>query len=281
MKQQIYFDGTWYADNPPIMGPTTHSIWMGTAVFDGARAFRGRSPDLDLHCQRLIRSARAMGLTPPITAAAVEDLVWQGIHRFPAEAELFIRPMIYAEDGFVLPDPDSARFTLTIAENALPAPTGFTAGLSPFRRPAPNMATTDAKAACLYPNAIRAIREANERGFDTAIMLDPDGDVAEFATANIFITKDGVVRTPVNNRTFLNGITRQRIIGLLREDGHEVAECRMSFDEVCGADEVFSTGNLAKVLPTTRVEDRDFQPGPVMERARELYFAYAETTPRR
>lgn len=276
MDRLVYVDGIWHEGNPPVMGPVSQSAWMGTSVFDGARAFRGTAPDLDLHCRRLIDSAYAMGLKPMLTACEVEDIAWEGINRFPAEAELYIRPMFYAEDGFVVLDPESTRFTLTLLDRPLKPPTGFSAQLSRWRRPAPDMALTEAKAGCLYPNVARAIREANAAGFDTAILLDPSSNVAEFATANLFIVKDGVVQTPVLNRTFLNGVTRRRVIQLLRDDGKAVVERTLTFDDVLGADEVFSSGNLDKILPATRIDGRSFQPGPVAKQARALYFQWAE-----
>lgn len=276
MDTLVYVEGAWHEGNPPVMGPVSQSAWMGTSVFDGARAFRGTAPDLDLHCQRLIESAYAMGLKPMLTAAEVEDIAWEGINRFPSETELYIRPMFYAEDGFVVLDPASTRFTMSVIARPLKQATGFSATLSRWRRPAPDMAPTEAKAGCLYPNVARAIREANAAGFDTAILLDPSSNVAEFATANLFIAKDGVAQTPVLNRTFLNGVTRRRVMQLLRDDGIPVVERTLTFDEVLNADEVFSTGNLDKVLPATRIDSRDFQPGPVGKRARALYFDWAK-----
>jgi branched-chain amino acid aminotransferase len=99
--------------------------------------------------------------------------------------------------------------------------------------------------------------------------------VAEFATANLFIAKDGVARTPVPNGCFLNGITRQRVIALLRADGVTVEEVTLTPDDVLNADEVFSTGNHSKCVPVTKVENREFAPGPVFARARALYWEYA------
>lgn len=277
-----YVDGQWYPDaNPGMAGPVTQSMWMATAVFEGMRSFRGTSPDLDRHCERLIVSARVMNLEPTHTARQVYDLVWEGIAKFPREAELYIRPMYYAEGGFVVLDPATTRLSICWIDRPMKAPTGFSACLSKWRRPAPDMAPTDAKAACLYPNAARAIREANTKGFDTAIMLDPNAHIAEFATANLFIVKDGVVRTPVYNRTFLNGITRRRVMQLLTDAGTRVEEASLTMDDVLAADEVFSTGNLDKVLPATRIEDRQLQPGPVTMRARELYFEWSKAQGRR
>lgn len=273
-----YIHGEWVEGNPGIVGPMSHALWLASCVFDGARAFEGVAPDLDLHCARTIRSAHAMGLAPMVTAGEIEELCWDGIRRFPKDAALYIRPMFYAESGFVAPDPLSTQFVLSVYEAPMPAATGFTACLSSRRRPAPAMAPTDAKAACLYPNAGLALAEARKRGFDNAILLDPIGNVAEFATANLFIAKDGVVHTPAPNGTFLNGITRQRVIGLLRNAGVEVQERAVTWDEVMDADEVFSTGNWAKVVPVTRVESRDLQPGPIAKAARGLYWEYAHAT---
>ena len=101
------------------------------------------------------------------------------------------------------------------------------------------------------------------------------GNVAELGTANVFVAKDGVVYTPAPNGTFLNGITRQRIIQLLRGDGVTVVEKIMSYAEFQGADEIFSSGNFSKVSPVTRIDDRGLQPGPFYRKARELYWAFA------
>jgi branched-chain amino acid aminotransferase len=147
--------------------------------------------------------------------------------------------------------------------------------VSPFRRPTLESAPVDAKAGCLYPNNARALREAAARGFDNALIRDALGDVAELANSNVFMAKDGVVYTPAPNGTFLNGVTRQRVIALLRADGVEVIEMTLKIDAFLAADEIFSTGNFAKVAAITRIEDRVLTPGPMIERARRLYGAFA------
>ena len=126
------------------------------------------------------------------------------------------------------------------------AVTGFTACLSSKRRPLPGTAPTDAKASALYPNAGLALREAQAREFDNAILLDPLGNVAEFATANLFIVKDGAAHTPVCNGTFLNGITRQRVVRLLAMPVCRSMSAPSHGGEVLDADEVFSTGNYSR-----------------------------------
>ena len=275
MEAITYVDGEWLEGNPPLFHALTHATWLSSVVFDGARAFEGVAPDLDLHCARLVHSAKTFGLKPTHSAEAIFDLACEGIGKFPTDAELYIRPMFWAESGWVAPDPDSTRFAIVVYVSPLTSPTGLAVCLSTRRRPAPDMAPTDAKAACLYPNAGRALREAMDRGFDNAILCDPIGNVAELATANLFTVKNGVAHTPVPNGTFLNGITRQRIIGLLRDDGIEVRERTITVPELVEADEIFSTGNHGKVLPIIRYEDRDMQAGPVAMRARELYWNFA------
>jgi branched-chain amino acid aminotransferase len=116
-----------------------------------------------------------------------------------------------------------------------------------------------------------------QRGFDNCLMRDMLGNIAELGTANVFMAKDGVVLTPEPNGTFLNGITRQRIIKLLRDDGVSVVEMTMSYADFQGADEIFSSGNYSKVSPVTRIDDRALQPGPFYRRARELYWAFAHS----
>jgi branched-chain amino acid aminotransferase len=103
------------------------------------------------------------------------------------------------------------------------------------------------------------------------------GNVAELSTSNIFMAKDGVVYTPIPNGTFLAGITRQRVIGLLRENGVTVVEKTLKYADLQGADELFSTGNYSKVVPITRIDDRALAFGPVYKKARELYWAFAHS----
>lgn len=275
MEPQTYLDGQWHEGNPPVLGPMTLSTWLGAVVFDGARAFDGALPDLDLHCQRVCQSALNLGMKSPMEWQEIERICREGVTRFPEGTHLYLKPIIWAEDGWIYPDPNTSRIMINLFEAPLPEPTGFSICISNHRRPAPDQAPTDAKAACLYPNAGRALREATELGYDNAVMLDPIGNVAEFCTANLFMAKNGIVSTPSTNGTFLNGITRQRVLSLLREDGASVEERAITVGELRDADEIWSTGNHAKVVPVTRIEDRVLQPGPHFSRARELYFEYA------
>lgn len=263
-----------------MIGPRTHALWLGSSVFDGARAFEGVTPDLDRHCARVNESATNLGLKPTVPVDQMLSLVADGLKQFHSKEAVYIRPTYWAEAGgfmSVPADPESTRFMLCMHIAPMMEPTGFSLTVSPFRRPTIETAPTNAKAGCLYPNNGRAIMEAASRGFENALMLDMLSNVAETATSNIFTVRDGVVYTPVPTGAFLNGITRQRTISLLREAGISVVEKSMTVAEFRDADEIFSSGNYAKVVSVSRFEDREFQPGPMAKKARELYWEWAHS----
>jgi branched-chain amino acid aminotransferase len=275
-KALHYFEGEWIEGNPPLINPMSHATWMGNAVFDGARYFDGMSPDLDLHCERVVRSATTMGLDCPYSAGEIEEMAREAIQRIDTDEALYIRPMLWGDSGFIAPDPATTKFIMSVIESPMPKPSeGAKVCLSSFKRPFLDTAPTDAKAACLYPNGARAIREAQAKGFGNAIMLDTEGFVSETATSNIWLVKDGAAHTPKPNGSFLNGITRQRMIGLFEKAGIPVHERSMKFEEFLTADEVFTSGNFGKIGPVIQVEDQSYQPGPIAAKAREIYWDFA------
>jgi branched-chain amino acid aminotransferase len=278
MAAQFWFDGSWTDENPKLTGPADHSFWLSSVVFDGARAFRRCLPDLALHCRRAVHSALALGLTPTKTAEEIERLAIEGVRRFPADAELYIKPMFFTTGGSIATGTATTAFVLHIFDAPLPGDGGFSATLSPLRRPAPEMAPTDAKASCLYPNSSRATREAEGRGFEAAVMRDPWDNIAEFAFANLWIAKDGVALTPADNKTFLAGITRLRTMELLNEAGIEAREATLTVRDLEEADEIFSSGNYGKLVACTRYENRALNAGPIFQAAKRRYFEWAETT---
>ena len=186
-----------------------------------------------------------------------------------------LRKVPFGAGGGVLFDAETTNWCMCIYVAPMPKPTGTAITLSPFRRPTAESAPVHAKAACLYPNNSRALAEAASRGFQNALMLDMLGNVAEFGNSNVFMAKDGVVFTPVPNGTFLNGITRQRVITLLRGDGVTVVEKTLRYADFLAADEIFSTGNFAKVAPVIRIDARELKPGPLYSIARKLYWDFA------
>ncbi len=279
-KSWTFFEDQWQEGNIPIMGVRSHAAWLGSMVFDGGRVFERTAPDLDQHCARINVSAVNMMLKPLVGVDRWMELAREGIAKFAPDAALYVRPMYWPEAGLVgggvLFDPDTTRWCLCVYESPMPDPTaGIAATLSPYRKPTIESAPVDAKAGCLYPNNAKALAEARTRGFGNCLMRDMLGNIAELANSNIFMAKDGVVYTPAPNGTFLDGVTRRRVISLLREAGVSVVETTLVYAHFQTADEIFSSGNFAKVMPVTRLDDRSLQPGPLFQQARELYWRFA------
>lgn len=278
---RTWFEGRWHDGDLPVMRAADHGMWQGSSVFDGARWFDGVCPDLAAHCARVNRSAEALMITPTLTAAEIEQIARDGLRGYDSTTAVYVRPMYWALHGSdlgVAPRPGATGFALSLEAVPMP-PAGASTTLTRtrFRRPVLEDSVCNAKAGCLYPNNARMLVEAQSKGFGNALAADAMGNVAESATANVFIVRDGVVMTPIANGTFLAGITRSRHIENLRADGIEVREVVMSFDDVTAADEVFLSGNFSKVMPVTAFEDRQYHVGPVTKRVRELYWDWARS----
>lgn len=276
---RTYFKGTWHAGDVPIISAADHGAWLGSGVFDGARYVDGLAPDLRAHCERVNRSAEVMGLTPTVSTQDMIDLTWEGLNACSGETAVYIRPMYWGIDGdrtAIIPSRESTGFAICLEEIPMAGPdASATLTKSSFRRPLLESSVVNAKAGCLYPNNARMLREANARGFSNALVADAMGNVAESATANVFMVKDGEIFTPIPNGTFLAGITRARHMTNLAADGTSVNETVLSFADFEDADEVFLSGNMHKVTPVTAIDDRQYQIGPVARRVRELYWDWA------
>ncbi|SOC15845.1 branched chain amino acid aminotransferase [Rhodobacter sp. JA431] len=280
---RTYFEGTWHEGDVAVMRAADHGIWQGSSVFDGARLFDGLVPDLDLHCARVNRSAEALMITPTVDAAEMVEIAREGLRKYAPDAAVYVRPMYWAVDGSelgVAPQSNSTRFALCLEEVAMPAADkSTTVTTTQFRRPVLANNVCNAKAGCLYPNNARMLVEAQRKGFGNALACDAMGNLAESATANVFLVRDGVAFTPIANGTFLAGITRARHIANMRAAGMEVHEAVLTLDDVRKADEVFLSGNFAKVTPVTAFDDVQYGDNPVTKRIRELYWDWAVSQP--
>lgn len=279
---RTYFNSTWHDGNAPIMGAADHGAWLGTNVFDGARMVDGLTPDLDKHCARVNASAAALMITPTVKTEDMVAIVHEGLALYPKGTPIYIRPMYWAIHGdptAIVPTPDQTGFAICLEEIPFaPATATTTLTTTQFRRPVLESSVVNAKAGCLYPNNARMLVEARAKGFANALVADALGNVAETATANVFMVRDGVVFTPVANGTFLAGITRARHLSNMRADGIEVHETVLGFDDFRAADEVFLTGNMSKITPVSAFDDTAYQAGPMAKRLREMYWDWAAST---
>ena len=277
LKTINFFEDKWVDNNPRIIGPLSHGSWMGSPVFDGGRCFDGFAPDLMEHCERVIRSAQAMLMNPPTSSSEIYEVAKIGIKKLGREKDLYIRPLIWAEDsmGLLRCDPDSAKFCISIIEMPMPTDEGFSACITKYTRPTALSAPTDAKAACLYPNGARAMQYAFENGFDNAVLLDPLGYIAEFASSNLFSVINDEVYTPEDNGTFLAGVTRKRVLELCKALGIVVHECKLTVEMLMNSSEIFSTGNYGKVMHLNNLDGKLFESGKFFKKIKKAYWDYS------
>lgn len=278
---RTYFEGQWHDGDVPIMRAADHGSWLGTTVFDGARCVNGLVPDLLPHCERVNRSAEALMITPTVSTDQMVAIVREGLSAYPDDAAIYIRPMYWALDGgpsAIAPKPDATGFAICLEEIPFNPHATTTLTTTRFCRPTMDSSVVNAKAGCLYPNNARMLTEAARKGFGNALVADALGNVAEAATANVFMVKDGATFTPMPNGTFLAGITRARHISNMKAAGMEIHEAVLGFDDFRVADEVFLSGNISKVTAVTAFDDVHYKEGPVTQKVRDLYWDWAART---
>jgi len=254
----------------------THALHYATLVFEGERAYNGHIFKAREHSERLIHSGKIIHMDIPYSAKDIDGIK----ERCLKENNLtnaYIRVAAWRGAEAMGIDVRGTEIHMAVAAwdwgsyfDPMARETGISLGSVKWRKPAPNTAPTDSKTAGLYINGCNAKFEAQEQGFTDAFMLDHEGFVAESSGANLFFIKDGALHTPIADR-FLNGITRQTVIELAKELGIPVEERRIKPEEVEGFEEVFLTGTAAEVTAVGRIDDHNYEVGPVTRKLRSAY----------
>jgi branched-chain amino acid aminotransferase len=284
--EKIWMDGQLVPWDEARVHVLTHTLHYGLGVFEGIRCYRradGRSAvfRLEEHIERLFESAHiadmVIGFTPKQVSQACLELV-----RANNLDECYLRPLAYLGEGAMgLYGRDNPvqlciaawRWGAYLGDEGLER--GIRAKISSFSRPGVNVAMTKAKIVGSYVNSTLAKREAIAAGFDEAIMLDPQGYVAEASGENIFMIKRGKIATPPLGGSILGGITRDAVLTLCRELGLDAGERMISRDELYTADELFFTGTAAEVTPVREVDGRTIGAGargPLTKRLQDRFF---------
>jgi branched-chain amino acid aminotransferase len=280
----IWLDGAFVPWDDAKVHVLTHTLHYGLGVFEGIRCYRtdgGRSAVFRLreHNRRLYDSARILGLTIPFAEQELDEACLETVRR-NGLAECYIRPLVFLGDGEMgLAADNAVRVAIAAWKwGAYLGADGQTKGIraktSSFHRFHSNTLMSKAKTVGNYVNSILASHEARVAGYQEALMLDTEGFVAEGSGENVFIVRDGVVKTP-EGHSILPGITRDTVIQLLRDDGCEVREERMTRDEIYIADEAFLTGTAVEITPMRELDDRAIgkeTPGPVTARLQKAFF---------
>jgi len=283
--QRIWLDGELVPWDEARVHVLTHTLHYGLGVFEGIRSYRtanGRSAVFRLpeHVRRLFESAHINMLRVPFSREEIAEAILETLRANDLE-EGYIRPLVFVGHGAMGLNPADNPIRAAIVAYAWGKylgeegiERGIRARVSSFQRHAVNAKMTKGKTCGDYVNSILAKREALLDGFDEAIMLDGAGMVAEATGENLFLVRDGEIRTPALP-TVLEGITRATVIELAREKGMRVVERPLTRDELYVADEIFLTGTAAEVTPIREVDRRtigDGRRGPVTKALQDAFF---------
>jgi branched-chain amino acid aminotransferase len=246
----------------------THALHYASCVFEGERVYDGRIFKLTEHSRRLATSAEVMGFELPYDVPTIDQACRQVVAA-NGIGDGYVRPLAWRGAEMMGVSAQHCRIHLAIAAWTWPAyftPEARLRGIRMTRgryaRPAPNTAPTASKAAGLYMICTLSKHEAEAKGYDDALMLDYRGFLAEGTGANLFLVMDGKLHTPTPD-CFLDGITRQTVIGLARDRRIEVVERHIAPDELVSAQEVFLTGTAVEVTPVREIDEHRFQVGAI------------------
>ncbi|OGP74058.1 MAG: branched chain amino acid aminotransferase [Deltaproteobacteria bacterium RBG_13_58_19] len=281
----IWLDGKFIPWDEARVHILTHTLHYGLGVFEGIRAYRcqdGRTAIFRLreHIRRLFDSAHVMQIDIPFNTGEIEGVCVE-ILKVNDQKEAYIRPLVFLGEGVMGLNPQGSPVQVAIISwlwGAYLGEEGLLRGVrlktSAFTRHHVRIMMTKTKTVGNYVNSILAKREAIQAGYDEAILLDTEGYVSEASGENIFLVKDGVLKTPPLT-AILPGITRDCIITLAQDLGITVKESRFSLDELYLADEAFLTGTAAEVTPIREVDGRTIgpgKPGPISQKLQAAFF---------
>lgn len=283
---KIWMDGKWVEWRDAKVHVLTHTLHYGAGVFEGLRAYHtDQGPaifKLAEHTDRLYRSAHILNMKIPFTKEEINQAHLGAISKNNLDSA-YIRSMcFYGSEGMGL-RADNLKVHVMIAAWEWGAylgdesmEKGIRIRTSSYTRNHVNSTMCKAKANGNYINSILALQEALSAGYDEALLLDHEGFVAEGSGENLFIVRNGILYTP-ETTSALEGITRETILTIAKEQGLEVKEKRITRDEVYVADEAFFTGSAAEVTPIREYDDRligSGTRGPITEKLQSLYFDY-------
>ena len=274
----IWYDGKVVRWGDANMHVLSHGLHYASCVFEGERAYAGKIFKSTEHSERLKRSANILDFEIPYSIAEI-DAAKKLVVEKNGKKEAYVRPVAWRGSEMMGVSAQSNTIHVGIASWEWPSYfdpeqrlKGIRLDLAEYRRPDPKTAPCLAKAAGLYMICTISKHKAERKGYADAMMLDWEGRVAECTGANIFFIKDSKIHTPIAD-CFLDGITRQTVIGLARKRGIEVIERRIMPDELTGFSECFITGSAAEVTAVAEIADWNFNPGGITKTLMDDYTA--------
>ncbi len=279
----IWWDGHLIPWRDAKLHVLSHGLHYASAVFEGERAYSGNIFRLRDHTDRLIHSGKILGFDIPYTADEI-DAACIEVLKANNLTDAYLRPLAWRGSEQLAVSAQKTKIHLAIA--AWPWPNLFGAdrmkgvrlGMAQYRRPDPRTAPTASKAAGLYMIGTLSKHAAEAEGFDDALMLTLEGNIAEATGANIFLAIDGALHTPTPE-SFLDGITRRTVMALARARQIPVIERRIPLDDLPRASEVFLAGTAAEVTPVRAIGTHNFTPGAITEALIADYTALIHMSP--
>ena len=265
----VWMDGSFVPHRDAKVHLLTHALHYASCVFEGERAYGGVIFKSREHSERLHRSARILGFELPVSAEEIDKAKRDLIAKQGFE-DCYIRALAWrgSEQMGVSAKRDDVHVAISAwvwGDYFADKMKGVRLMIAPWRRPAPDTAPTNSKAAGLYMICTLSRHAATDAGFDDAMMMDWRGQIAEATGANIFFVRDGVLHTPTPD-CFLDGLTRQTVIALARQRGVEVVERAIWPNELATFSEAFLTGSAAEITPIREIAGMNFKPAAMCER---------------
>jgi branched-chain amino acid aminotransferase len=265
---------------------SAHALHYGSGVFEGIRCYETADGPaifrLEAHLERLYASAQMHGIEIPYTPAELGDAACEIIQRNEFSS-CYVRPICYFGSDSLSVHPRNCPVEVVIMAwpwapylGAEGLDKGVRVTVSPWLKFSSRMMPTTAKACGQYVNSTLAVRDAFQRGYDEALLLDIDGHIAEGSGENLFIVRDGRLITNDERHSILMGITRDAVIRIARDLGYEVDAAALGLEDLLGADEAFFTGTAAEVTPIREVDGTVIGAGgrgPVTQKIQEVFFA--------
>jgi branched-chain amino acid aminotransferase len=264
----IWLDGAIVPWTEAKLHVLTHGLHYGSSVFEGERAYEGEIFKSSEHSQRLRRSAEILDYEIPYSVEELDEAKRIVLERNGLK-DAYVRPVAWRGSEMMAVAAQNSTIHVAIATWEWPSMfdletkmRGIRLDIADYRRPDPRTAPALAKAAGLYMICTISKHRAERKGYADALMLDWEGRVAECTGANVFFTRDGQIHTPIAD-CFLDGITRQTVIGLARDRGLDVVERRILPDELPSFNECFLTGTAAEVTPVAEIGPYRYAPGNI------------------
>jgi len=272
----IWFDGEIVPWKKAKVHVLTHGLHYGSSIFEGERAYAGTIFKSREHSLRLHKSAEIMDFTIPYSVELL-DAAKAKVVELNGGGDQYVRPVAWRGSEMMAVSAQHSKIHVAIATWAWPSMfdpdtkmRGIRLDIADYRRPDPQCAPVHAKAAGLYMICTISKHKAEKKGYADAMMLDWQGRVAECTGANIFFTRDGAIHTPIAD-CFLNGLTRQTVIAIAKQQGMEVIESRIMPDDLPTYNECFIVGSAAEVTPISEIGPYNFRPGNISRTLMDAY----------